>query len=115
MNEERTEIIRDLAPISLNRGINPFDLTFDEALEALAHPSHLSEEVSTEKAYMFLSQYKDRVQKLLEGAIEGIKNDIRMIHHLEDFIEWGAPDISNYLEATDGLVAALQKEKEFLQ
>lgn len=71
MNEERQELVNALAPVSLNTR-NPFDLTYEEALSALVSPSHFSEDVNPDKAYMFLMQYKDSMegrQDLLEGLL----------------------------------------------
>lgn len=112
---ERSDIINGLAPISLTRGTNPLDITYEEAIEALRHPSWLSEDVNPDMAYMFLVQYKRRVGDLLASAIECINNDIKMIWYLEELMgKEGAPSISEYVKATEGIVQSLKTFKESL-
>ncbi len=112
--ENREEIIKELAPISLVRRQNPFDIKFEEALASLAAPSHLSEEVSTEKAYMFLVQYRSRVERLLASYNEILECTLDTLRYCAEYKE-GQPCIQQDIDAYTKIYWDLKRESEALQ
>lgn len=111
--ENREEIIETCIPISMVRRPNPFDIKFEEALASLAAPSHLSEEVSTEKAYMFLVQYRSRVERLLASYNEILECTLESLRFCEENSE-GQPCIQQDITAYTKIYWDLKKEAESL-
>lgn len=95
--EERTDIIKALAPISLTTRNNPFNLTFEEALDAIVAPSHLSSEINPEMAYMFLCQYKNRSEALLDASINVLQQVADRLHEA-DYRD-PAKEITKFIES----------------
>lgn len=72
--EERTEIIKNLAPVSMNsRGELVLGPHFYEALDAVSSGSWRQEDLSHQQGYDYLVNYYKTSQKALQRLMEAYK------------------------------------------
>lgn len=72
--EERTEIIKNLAPVSMNsRGELVLGPHFYEALDAVSSGSWRQEDLSHQQGYDYLINYYKTSQKALQRLMEAYK------------------------------------------
>lgn len=72
--EERTEIIKNLAPVSMNsRGELVLGPHFYEALDAVSSGSWRQEDLSHQQGYDYLVNYYKTSQKALQRLMEASK------------------------------------------
>lgn len=74
MTEERTEIIRELAPISLHK-FNK-EISWQEIIDALEAPSWREDELSATQAMVELAKLYERFQRLLDRSQEVVEANL---------------------------------------
>ena len=79
MNEERSKLVSELAPISLHtRNIEPSWL---EIMMALANPTWRSDEMTASQALDEAHNMHVRFQKLLDLALDTLQNNVLAFRH----------------------------------